>query len=196
MSVRGQPHAAPGESTTAGAGATPARAGAVSGGTPAATAPCHPATAAELSAGRKRTISHIVRLLLPAYPELDAATKSRVHADASAFVISQIGAMPSFLRLPYKLAITGFELLPLARRGRRFHALAEEHQRSYLAFWSAAKIGAMRDFVKLIRSCALLAYFDHPSVAGRLPETEAATTSAPVQDTTEGQRERRRSRTG
>ncbi len=121
-----------------------------------------------LPARYTRVLSEIVRLLVPSYPKVDPAVKARVHADVTAFVVSQIEAMPSFLRLPYKLALITFNLLPLFWRGRPFVALPAAAQTAYVALWSDGPIGAMRDFVKLIRSCALLAYFDHPEVARRL----------------------------
>jgi hypothetical protein len=110
----------------------------------------------------------IVRLTVPAYPDLDDQARARVDADVTDFVASQIGALPSFMHLPYRLGITAFQLLSLLRHGRRFAFLPKPAKESYLSFWSDGKIGPMRDFVKLIRSCALLAYFDHPEVRKRL----------------------------
>ena len=121
-----------------------------------------------LTPRQERVLSEIVRLLTPSYPQLDAATTARVQADVTTFVALRIAAMPSFLRVPYRIAITAFNLLPLLWRARRFVSLPATAQASYLALWSAARLGPMRDFVKLIRSCALLAYFDHPDVTQRL----------------------------
>lgn len=120
-------------------------------------------------------VAEIVRLLTPEYPVRDDATRAEVHHDVVAFVASQIGALPDFLRLPYKLAIVVFELLPVLRHGRPFRSLGDDAKRSYLAFWSDGKIGALRNFVKLIRGCALLAYYDHPLVRAELTRTRNAT---------------------
>lgn len=128
-----------------------------------------------LSARQERVLSEIVRLLTPSYPDLDAATKARVHADVTTFVIRRIVAMPSFLRLPYRVAITAFNLLPIVWRVRGFVSLPAAAQAAYVAWWSEAPLGPMRDFVKLIRSCALLAYFDHPEVAAHLDAKRAST---------------------
>ena len=46
--------------------------------------------------------------------------------------------------------------------------LDPEQSRRYLAAWDRAPIGLCRDFVKLLRSCALLAYLDHPLVTRQL----------------------------
>ena len=66
----------------------------------------------------------------------------------------------------------------MLRFGRRFVALDAERRAAYVALWSDSPIGAMRNFVKLIRGCALLAYYDHPALlealeaqAGRVPST-------------------------
>ncbi len=116
----------------------------------------------------------IVALVIPDFPQLEAVVRSRVHDDVCRYVLEQIGSMAGFLAGPYRLAILGFEALPVLRYGKAFHALPRPRQHAYLSRWSAAPLGAMRDFVKLIRSCALLAYFDHPDVRHVL-ETDHAT---------------------
>lgn len=122
-----------------------------------------------LSPGRRQVVDEVVRLVTPTYPALDPADRARVHASVCGFVSSQIESLPSFMFLPYQAAMTAFELLPVLRFRRRFPALDEARKRAYLALWSDAAFGPARDFVKLMRSCALLAYFDHPDVLRRLP---------------------------
>jgi hypothetical protein len=117
-----------------------------------------------LSELERRTVADIVALVIPEFPRLEATVRAHVHDDVCRYVLDQIGSMAGFLAGPYRLAILGFEALPVLRYGRAFHALPRRRQHAYLSFWSAAPLGAMRDFVKLIRSCALLAYFDHPDV--------------------------------
>lgn len=109
-------------------------------------------------------VGEIVHMILPAYPEIDTPTRTTVESDVSSYVASQIESMPGFLRLPYKLALFGFELLPLLLYAKRFGRLRPADRATYLAFWNDAPLAAMRDFVKLIRSSALLVYFDHPQV--------------------------------
>lgn len=130
-----------------------------------------------LGSADRRVVAEIVRLLLPDYPRLDPAAQGRVRADVTDFVMSQIGAMPSFLRAPYCAAVIGFDWLPVLRHGRCFRRLEEPARVRYLAWWGAGPVGVMRNFVKLIRSCAVLAYFDHPLVMERL---EAMRAPAPV----------------
>ena len=117
---------------------------------------------------RQATVAAIVESLVPSVPVLDPATRSTVLHDVTRFVGSQISALPSFLRVPYGLALTAFELLPLLRWGRPFVALDHERRAAWVARWTDAPIGVMRNFVKLIRGCALLAYYDHPALASVL----------------------------
>lgn len=135
-------------------------------------------TPRRLSAGRREVVAEIVRSIAPAYPDLDEAERTRVHWSVTAFVASQIESLPSFMAAPYRLAITAFDLLPLLRFGRRFVSLDENARQAWVALWSDARFGPARDFVKLIRSCALLAYFDHPDVLRRLPSAGPARPAA------------------
>ncbi len=104
----------------------------------------------------------VIALIIPDDPPVDRATRTAVHIDVTAYVASQIQSMPGFLRWPYQLALVAFNWLPLLRYGRRFVSLGPDAQGAYIGLWEGAPLGPMRDFVKLLRSCALLAYFDHP----------------------------------
>ena len=118
--------------------------------------------------GQRRTVAAIVDRLLPSAPQLPAEARRRVAEASTRFVVVEIESIPPFLRLPYLLAVVGFEWVAVLRYGRPFSRLAAEAQRAYLALWSDFPIGTPRDFVKLIRGCALLAYFDHPEVRAAL----------------------------
>jgi hypothetical protein len=123
-----------------------------------------------LRPGLAAILDDIVALILPVWPELDLdeTLHRKVTGEVTAYVAAQIQAMPGFLRVPYALALLGFAWLPLLRYGRTFGALSPALQRAYLARWSDAPIGAMRDFVRLIRSSALFVYFDHALIVERL----------------------------
>jgi hypothetical protein len=131
-----------------------------------------------LSELERRTVSTIVELVIPDFPRLEATVRARVLDDACRYVLDQIGAMAGFLAGPYRVAILAFAVMPVLRYGKVFHTLSRPRQHASLSLWSAARIGAMRDFVKLIRSCALLAYFDHDDVR-RVLEAEAAAPESP-----------------
>jgi hypothetical protein len=127
-------------------------------------------------------VHRLVQLLVPAYPALDGAVRAGIEDDVTAFVAGQIRSMPSFLRIPYRLAVVAFDWLAVLRHGRPFVALHSEPATAYLSLWSSSRLGPTRDFVKLIRSCALFAYFDHPQVRGALdmaPPAEPAAQQPP-----------------
>lgn len=121
-----------------------------------------------LSRGQTAVLAEIIRTLTPSYPELAADTRATAQADVTRYVASQILAMPGHLRLPYKLALVAFNWLALLRYFRPFVSLPHELKPAYLALWSDAPVGPMRDFVKLIRSSGLLVYYDHPLVVQHL----------------------------
>ena len=119
-------------------------------------------------------VDEIVRLLTPDDPALEPSERSRVQSSVTGFVASQVEGLPSFMALPYRLAISAFDLLSVVRYGRSFCSLEDSRKRAYLALWSEFPIGPPRDFVKLIRGCALLAFFDHPDVTRALLSELAA----------------------
>ena len=118
-------------------------------------------------------IRALVEPLLPDEPKLTTEQQSLVERDVVAFVWEQIGAMPRFLRVPYELALLGFDLGAVVRYGRPFRRLDGSRRRAYVGAWSGGPLRLGRDLVKLVRSCALLQYLDHPLVLARL-EADAA----------------------
>ena len=130
----------------------------------------------QLRRSQTAVLSAVIELIIPAYPNLESETRRTVHRDVTRYVGSQIQSMPGFLRLPYKLALVAFDWLALLLHRRTFLHLAADSRLAYLAFWSEGPLGPMRDFVKLIRSSALLVYFDHPLV---LQQLEAERRHAP-----------------
>lgn len=121
-----------------------------------------------MGAHERDVIARLVCLLTRGYPELDAATRANAQRDVTAFVCSQIGSMPSFLRLPYRIVLAAFNWLPALRYGRPFVSLPDDVASAYLSLWSTRSLGPSRSFVKLIRTCSLLAYYDHPQIRAAL----------------------------
>lgn len=76
--------------------------------------------------------------------------------------------MPAFVRVPFSIALIAFQWLAVARYGRRYTRLDRARQRAFTSAWARSPVRAMRDVVKLVRSCALFAYLDHPIVRARL----------------------------
>jgi len=129
---------------------------------------CRVVTRDMLTAREREVIHQIVVALLPSFPPLDDEARERVTRDAASFLASQIAGMPTSLRLPYRAALAAFDLLPLLRFGRSFPSLERERQVAWLDLWNERGVVPTRSFVKLLRSCALFAYFDHPLVVAQL----------------------------
>lgn len=117
---------------------------------------------------RLRLLRQIVRALVPSHPNLEPGTRDQVEVAVVDFVADQIGSLPSFMRVPYSVALVGFDWLAVLRFGRPYTRLGAAQSQRYVALWDGAPIGVFRDFVKLLRSCTLLAYLDHPLVMREL----------------------------
>ncbi len=115
-----------------------------------------------------RPLAEIIEALLPSYPEMDAGQRRQIGIQVCRDVNEQVDRMPRYLGRPYRITLQVFDLLAVMAYGRRFRALGLDSRRSYLQWWSASPLSPMRDFVKVIRSMALLFYFDHPLVVGHL----------------------------
>ena len=110
----------------------------------------------------------VTAALLPSAPGLAPDARAQVERDVAAFLAGQVASLPTLLRIPYRVALAAFDLLPLVRRRRTFRQLDGVARAAWLDTWTERRGLATRNFVKLLRSCALLAYFDHPLVAAEL----------------------------
>lgn len=117
-----------------------------------------------LSSTHTRLLADIVGVLLPNEPRLDREVRRRVQEAVTGFVVSQVEALPSFLGLTYRLAMTAFAVHATLRHRRPFHRLDPVAKLQHLESWDESSLAPMRNYVKLVRSCALLAYYDHPTV--------------------------------
>ncbi len=133
-----------------------------------------------LSRTHRDVLARTVDVLLPTHPTLGAEVSRRVRADVATFVVSQVEALPSFLKAPYVLAMTAFDLSPVLRGWRPFRTLDADRRARRLAAWDTSALAPKRNYVKLIRSCALLAYYDHPDVLRALHAIESAAPQSSV----------------
>ena len=115
----------------------------------------------------------IARPLLPSFPPLSDAELNEAERDLEGFLAAQLSEMPRYLDLAFKVALVAFDWLPVLRYGRTYRGLPRETQARVVRAWSGSPIAAMRNFVKLLRSCALFAWLDHPIVAARLEHASA-----------------------
>lgn len=125
----------------------------------------------------QRLLLLIAEPMLPTKPALDPAERQRVGLGLADFLTRQIGALPHHLSLLVSAGLLSFEWLPLLRFGRPFTALDSDQRRRRVAKWSTSRMQPKRDLLKMVRSCALLFYLDHPIVRARL-EKEAASSAS------------------
>ncbi len=118
----------------------------------------------EYKCASHKLISEIVIALLPEYPKGISEEKSIVENAVIDFVIGQIEALPVYLRFPYKIALYKFNFFSLFVYGRTFLKLGKKRKSNYIKMWSDSPLKQMRDVIKLLRSCALLQYYDHPVI--------------------------------
>jgi hypothetical protein len=126
-----------------------------------------------LSRREQDVLTGVAACLVPDFPPLDTGAREHVLRDVSAFLVGQVDALPGVLRVPYRCALAAFDVAPVARHRRTFRRLPPAAQAAHLVWWTDAGGLATRNFVKLLRSCTLLAWFDHPLVTGRLLDTPA-----------------------
>lgn len=115
-------------------------------------------------------LTSIVQCVLPPFPALPATDRAAVADDVVGTVGAQIAAMPRFLRIPYRGALSALDLLCVLRYGRPFRLVDEARQRAWIETWDERGIGPTRAVVKLVRSCTLFAWFDHPRVSSILAD--------------------------
>lgn len=87
---------------------------------------------------------------------------------ATQFVCSELSALPSSLRLLFKIGILGFRSITIASNLCPFENLSRERQAKIINAWSYGPIGTTRKLFKPLRSLALLAFFEHPSILAAL----------------------------
>ncbi len=114
----------------------------------------------------------ITLTLLPPWPSLPGTARYLVEADVVSYVHEQVRRMPTYLRLPFRIAVLAFALGAQIRHVEAFPRLAAKQRQAWVETWALSRIGALRDFIRMIRSCALLAYFDHPTVSEALAREE------------------------
>ncbi len=119
--------------------------------------------------GREATIVEaLVETFVPPFPILEDEARQRVLVDVTRFVAGQILNLPTYLRFPYRIGLFAFDLGAFLFGGKTFRRAAKPAREAYLARWAQSRFDPLQDFVKLVRSCALFAYFDHPAVQAEL----------------------------
>ena len=117
----------------------------------------------------------IVCSLMPEDPHLADSERNKVESDVVQFVNNQITSLPAYLRIPFKILISIFNCFAIFVCGNVFYNLNKKSQIDYLNLWTNSGLKPMRDFIKLMRSCTLLQYYDHPLVFSKINMNEKET---------------------
>ena len=119
----------------------------------------------------RSTLAVLSTALLPPWPDLPAPLRAEIEAEVNVYVARQVERMPTFLRIPYVAVLGVFGVSAILRYGRPFTRLAPAQRDAWIRVWAQSPLVPMRDFVRMVRSCALLAWFDHPLVSQALATT-------------------------
>jgi hypothetical protein len=121
----------------------------------------------------------IIEALLPDdEPSFDPAAHARLIEDVGCFVQGQLDELPRRLRFMYAFGMTGFRLCVFLRYLRRFHSLTPARRRSVVRLWAYGPWGLARSLFRVVRTTALLNYYESPMVQAALlqdsPEEQPA----------------------
>ncbi len=96
---------------------------------------------------------------------LSAEVREAATRHAVAFTQAQVHALPQHFRLGFLAALRALDATALGYGAVGFAALPPRRQDRLLARWASSPIPQTRQFVRLVRSSALLAFFEYPAIA-------------------------------
>ena len=97
-----------------------------------------------------------------------------IHGEVGRFAFTQINCIPFRYKVLFDVGLFGFKSYIFACTGRFICDVPLAKRRKLVEFWAFGPIAVTRKFMKLIRSLAILAYYDHPLVQSRLDEIASA----------------------
>lgn len=116
-----------------------------------------------------RFIAALTEAMIP-LNEIDLAEDDRraVLDEASVFVKGQVDALPPRLAIMFALGTAFFRLYVRVTRFRGFCDLPPDVRRHIVESWAYGPISLFRALFKLVRSTALLFFFEAPAVQAAL----------------------------
>lgn len=108
-----------------------------------------------------RLLGSVVEALLPEEAGADAPRVARV----TRFVHLQLAALPLVLRALLRAGLLGFRVLTAIRHARGFCSLDLVTRRRVVRAWSFGPVAPARQLFRVLRSPALLAWYDLPATA-------------------------------
>ena len=100
---------------------------------------------------------------------LAEADREAVLGDVATFVSESIAALPTRLALLFGVGMAGFRFVVRVQTLRGFCDLSLERRTHVVAMWAWGPIGLTRQLFRVVRSTAMLAFFDHPGVRSEPP---------------------------
>lgn len=125
-----------------------------------------------------RFIAALTEAMIP-LNEIDLAEEDRrlVLNEASDFVRGQVDALPPRLALMFAVGTAFFRFYVRATRFHGFCDLPSEVRRNIVESWAYGPISLFRALFKLIRTTALLSFFEAPPVRAALDRGHQASES-------------------
>jgi uncharacterized protein (TIRG00374 family) len=118
-------------------------------------------------------ITALVEPMLPwSLVALDARERGVLLAAVSEFVSGQVEALPKHLRLQARVGLLGFAALFALGTFGRFVRLPLDRRQRIVERWAFGRLSLPRQLFRMLRGVALLAFCDHPLVAGKLAAQE------------------------
>ena len=106
----------------------------------------------------------IIEAILPGRGSLTSDEHEAAVRGATSFVLQQVGELEPMLRLKLILGLAGFRAYVCARMLHPFDRLPIDKRHRLVDRWSYGLALRPRQLFRLIRSLALLAYYEHPAV--------------------------------
>jgi uncharacterized protein (TIRG00374 family) len=116
-----------------------------------------------------RFLTAVIEPMLPwTLVALSDSERTQLLSDVTGFVASQVEALPKHLRWKAQVGILAFTLLFQLATAGRLYRLPLEQRRRLVESWAFGRASLPRQLFRLLRGPALLAFCDHPLVAGKL----------------------------
>lgn len=80
-------------------------------------------------------------------------------AEIVGYVLAQHRRMPDYLRLAFRIATFGFDVLGLAHGGQRFHRSAQASRWQQIEAWRRGPISVTRDFIRFYESLVVQCWY-------------------------------------
>jgi len=119
------------------------------------------------------SVSPFIRSLTEAVIPLDSIQvadpeRERVASIAADFVQGQLESLPAHVRIVFSLGMLAFRLFVRARYLSNFCRLPLDKRSAIVSDWAYGRVAVVRQLFRVVRSSALLAFYEIPDVRAAL----------------------------